>query len=87
MLTASATQSAAKIQFGALAHLLPAEPPVADGRPNLLRVLADALLAEVGDGKRVLFVDDAHLLDDGSAALPLHLAVRGGVPGRGHQHR
>ncbi|MGY0064164.1 LuxR C-terminal-related transcriptional regulator [Streptomyces sp. LZ34] len=79
VLAASATESAAQIPFGALAHLLPATLPTAEGRPNLLRILADALLAHVRDGRRILLVDDAHLLDDGSAALLLHLAVRGGV--------
>ncbi|SEG94016.1 ATP-, maltotriose-and DNA-dependent transcriptional regulator MalT [Thermomonospora echinospora] len=79
VLTASATESAAQIPFGALAHLLPATWPTADGHPNLLRVLADALLADVRGGQRILFVDDVHLLDDGSAALLLHLVVRGGT--------
>jgi DNA-binding CsgD family transcriptional regulator len=79
VLAASATESATQIPFGALAHLLPATWPTANGRPNLLRVLADALLADVRDVPRILFVDDVHLLDDGSAALLLHLAVRGGT--------
>ncbi|MFB6978087.1 helix-turn-helix transcriptional regulator [Streptomyces scopuliridis] len=79
VLVASATESVARIPFGALAHLLPATLPAADGRPNLLRLLADALLADVPDGQRTLFVDDAHLLDDGSAALLLQLTVRGGT--------
>lgn len=79
VLTASATESAAQIPFGALAHLLPATLPTASGRPNLLRVLADALLADARDEQQILFVDDVHLLDDGSAALLLHLAVRGGT--------
>ncbi|MFF3754841.1 LuxR C-terminal-related transcriptional regulator [Streptomyces sp. NPDC002018] len=83
LLTASATGSVAGIPFGALAHLLPTTLPTADGRPNLLRVLADGLLADpavnVQDAQRTLFVDDVHLLDDGSASLLLHLAVRGGI--------
>ncbi|MGA5701740.1 LuxR C-terminal-related transcriptional regulator [Peterkaempfera bronchialis] len=82
VLTASATESAARIPFGALAHLLPATLPTTGGRPNLLRVLGDALLTgggAQGDAQQVLFVDDAHLLDDGSAALLLHTAVRGGA--------
>ncbi|MEV6423962.1 AAA family ATPase [Streptomyces sp. NPDC051662] len=78
-LAASASESTAQIPFGALAHLLPATWPSANGRPNLLRVLADALLADTAGGQRILLVDDAHLLDEGSAALLLHLAVRGGT--------
>lgn len=75
---ASASESSAGISFGALAHLLPAALPTADEHANLLRVLADALLADAGD-EQILFVDDAHLLDDSSAALVLHLAVRGDI--------
>ncbi|MFE9608637.1 LuxR C-terminal-related transcriptional regulator [Streptomyces sp. NPDC006012] len=78
VLVVAATESTAGIPFGAFAHLLPVALPPTGGRPNLLRILADALLAEAGDG-RTLFVDDAHLLDDGSAALLLQLAVRGGT--------
>ncbi|WP_079023254.1 LuxR C-terminal-related transcriptional regulator [Streptomyces odonnellii] len=81
LLTASATESVARIPFGALAHLLPTTLPTAGGRPNLLRVLADGLLAGIGDGQRILLVDDVHLLDDGSASLLLHLAVRSGMHG------
>ncbi|MFE2598487.1 LuxR C-terminal-related transcriptional regulator [Streptomyces sp. NPDC059396] len=81
LLTASATESVARIPFGALAHLLPTTLPTAGGRPNLLRVLADGLLAGIGDGQRTLLVDDVHLLDDGSASLLLHLAVRSGMHG------
>jgi predicted ATPase len=45
-----------------------------------LRVLqrtAQALRAEVPDGPLRIAVDDAHLLDDGSAALVLQLALNG----------
>ncbi|MBM9507860.1 LuxR C-terminal-related transcriptional regulator [Actinacidiphila acididurans] len=91
VLAAAATESAARIPFGALAHLLPATLSAVEGRPNLLRFLADALLADPGSAggagnaksaanpAQTLFVDDAHLLDDGSAALVLHMAVRGGT--------
>ncbi|MGN9809419.1 LuxR C-terminal-related transcriptional regulator [Micromonospora sp. BQ11] len=76
VLVAVATASAVRIPFGALAHLLPAELPTAEGRHNLLRVLADGLLTTGRGGDRVLLVDDVHLLDGNSAALLLHLAVR-----------
>ncbi|MFJ8787932.1 LuxR C-terminal-related transcriptional regulator [Streptomyces sp. NPDC102462] len=78
VLVVAATASTGEIPFGAFAHLLPASLPATGGRPNLLRILADAVLADADEG-RTLFVDDAHLLDDGSAALLLHLVVRGGT--------
>ncbi|MEU0804947.1 AAA family ATPase [Streptomyces sp. NPDC005970] len=79
VLAAPASQSASQIPFGAMAHLLPATLPAAEGRPNLLRILADALLAHARGGRQILFVDDVHLLDTGSASLLLQLAVRGGI--------
>ena len=69
-----ATHSASGVPFGALATLLPAEPP---GAVNLLRWAADAFLARAGDGQRLLLaVDDAHLLDAASAALLHQLALQ-----------
>ncbi|MFF3556937.1 LuxR C-terminal-related transcriptional regulator [Streptomyces tsukubensis] len=85
VLTAPATESTRRIPFGALAHLLPEPLPATGGRSNLLRALADGLLAAAGDTDPdgtgpepapVLQIDDTHLLDEGSAALLLHLAVR-----------
>jgi hypothetical protein len=75
-----ATQAGASIPFGPLAHLLPdgsaeTDPRLADSR---LKVLCQAgrLLARQAGGKRmVLAVDDAHLLDDASAALVHQLAT------------
>lgn len=69
------THSAQSIPFGALAHLLPAEIPVRRARSNLLRAIAQAMLATAPPGRLVLGVDDAHLLDDSSAALLHHLAL------------
>jgi DNA-binding CsgD family transcriptional regulator len=67
-----ATQATRSIPLGALAQLLPADLPTG----NLLRAAVEALVA-VGDERRlVLAIDDAHLLDDVSAAL-LHQVVRG----------
>ena len=64
----AATRATRSIQLGALAQLLPADLPGA----NPLRAATEALLA-VGDERRlVLGIDDAHLLDDTSAAL-LHV--------------
>jgi predicted ATPase len=72
---AQATWSAREIPFGAVAHLLPPSLE-AGGRRNLLRAAADAI-ASTDDGRRVLGIDDAHLLDEHSAAVLLLLAETG----------
>jgi DNA-binding CsgD family transcriptional regulator len=66
-----ATRAGAGIPFGALAHLLPAGIAGA-GRRNLLRIAADEIADLSPTGSLVLGIDDAHLLDDHSAAL-VHL--------------
>jgi DNA-binding CsgD family transcriptional regulator len=72
--------SAARLPFGAVAPLLHAispEPEAAavDDRVDLLR-RSVAALAEQPDGRRLLlFVDDAHLLDDASATLVHQVAA------------
>jgi DNA-binding CsgD family transcriptional regulator len=72
----AATRAAASIPFGAVSHLLPAGERIGDDRLNTLRRAA-ALLAERGRGRPlVLAVDDAHLLDNASAALVHLLALR-----------
>jgi DNA-binding CsgD family transcriptional regulator len=74
---AAATRAAASIPFGAVSHLLPPGGRHSADRLDTLRRAA-ALLAERGRGQPlVLGVDDAHLLDDASAALAHLLAVRG----------
>jgi DNA-binding CsgD family transcriptional regulator len=70
-----ATQTGAAIPFGALAHLLPNQIPAAPDRENVLRVVADAMVEGMGSRRFVLGVDDAHLLDDHSAALVHHVAL------------
>jgi hypothetical protein len=73
----AATRAAASIPFGAVSHLLPATERLGADRPDTLRRAAD-LLAERSRGRLlVLGVDDAHLLDDASAALVHLLALRG----------
>jgi DNA-binding NarL/FixJ family response regulator len=68
---AVATRATRSIPLGALAQLLPADLPSG----NLLRAAMEALVG-VGEERRlVLAIDDAHLLDDTSAAL-LHQVVR-----------
>jgi DNA-binding CsgD family transcriptional regulator len=72
-----ATRASASIPFGAVAHLL--SPAVSAPAPDRLGLVRDVVgtLARHGRGRRtVLVVDDAHLLDEGTAALVLHLAVR-----------
>ncbi|MGH2678147.1 MAG: ATP-binding protein, partial [Actinomycetota bacterium] len=70
---AAATSASATIPFGAVAHLVP-EDLLVPARPGLLRGTARAL-TERADGRRmVIAIDDAHLLDDSSAALIYHLA-------------
>jgi predicted ATPase len=71
-----ATRAAASIPFGAVSHLL-SSGRLGDDRLDTLRRAA-ALLAERGRGRLlILGVDDAHLLDDASAALVHQVALRG----------
>jgi DNA-binding CsgD family transcriptional regulator len=74
------TRSAARIPFGAVAPLLHAASPergTVDDRVDLLR-RSVAALAERSDGRDLLlFVDDAHLLDDASATLVHQVAATG----------
>ena len=70
----AATSATAPIPFGALAPLLPVDLPAAPDRPNLLRFAADAMLAGAEGRRLLLSIDDAHLLDETSAALVYQLA-------------
>jgi hypothetical protein len=70
-----ATQAAASIPFGPLAHLLPHANTEAGLRLELLRQAGQMLARRAGGRRMVLGVDDAHLLDDASAALVYHLAT------------
>jgi DNA-binding CsgD family transcriptional regulator len=77
----SATRASQALPFGALAPFLPSDPG-GDGlgredRTDLLRRYARAV-AETARGRPlVVFVDDAHLLDGGSATLVHQLALTG----------
>jgi hypothetical protein len=63
-----ATRAAASIPFGAVSHLLPSAPSSNDRLQLLQRLMAD--LQKRGRRQRVaIAVDDAHLLDESSAAL------------------
>jgi DNA-binding NarL/FixJ family response regulator len=66
-----ATRSSTGIPFGAMARLLPPQMAAA-GHRNLLRTAADAIAEFDPSGLLVLGIDDAHLLDNHSAAL-VHL--------------
>lgn len=72
---AVATQASASIPFGPLAHLLPDAATEASSRLELLRQAGQALARRARGRRMVLGVDDAHLLDDASAALVHHLAT------------
>ena len=72
----AATHSAATIPLGSVAHLVP-EGAIGRGRDATLRGVVGALTHD--DGTRLLLgVDDAHLLDDASAAL-VRLLVADGI--------
>jgi DNA-binding CsgD family transcriptional regulator len=71
---AVATRAAASIPLGALAHLLPADVAGAD-RFELFRRAAAHLVEGASGARLALGVDDAHLLDDVSAALIHQLAA------------
>ena len=72
---AVATQAAATIPLGALAQLLPDLGERTPSQAQLLRGAAAALQEQAGSRRLVLGVDDAHLLDDSSAALVQQLAA------------
>jgi len=71
-----ASRSAASIPFGSFAPLLPASDLVPDDLLGLLRQASEAIVERAGpQGRLLLVVDDAHLLDDGSAALVHQLVL------------
>lgn len=68
----AATRSASGIALGALAPLL---PDLGERSVNLLGAAREALAERAGGQPLLLFVDDAHLLDEASAALLLQIAA------------
>jgi len=72
----AATQSAATVPLGAMAHLIPVDA-FGGGRDSTLKGIVSALKRENDSGRLILGVDDAHLLDDASATL-VPLLARGG---------
>lgn len=73
---AVASRAAASIPFAALAAMLPPDVVGAD-RDVLLRAMIDALAKRRRHKRLLVVVDDAHLLDDASAALVGLLATTG----------
>jgi DNA-binding CsgD family transcriptional regulator len=72
-----ATKAAASIPFGPFAPLLPDADIGTSGLLGLLRSVSDAIVERAGPGQATLLVvDDAHLLDDASAALVHQWAQR-----------
>ena len=69
-----ATAAAATIPFGAVSHLLPGGGP-----PSISDVIAALRDGDLGPAPTLL-VDDAHLLDDASAAVVLAIATTGVAP-------
>lgn len=75
---ASATAATSLLPFGAFAHLLPDELG-GTTRANLLGQVARSIGDRAGGKMVAVLVDDAHLLDDSSAALTHQLVQAGNV--------
>ena len=79
MARATATRASRGLPFGALASMLPADPGddrlSREDHGDLLRRYGRAVVDGAGGRPLLVFVDDAHLLDDGSATLLHQLAL------------
>lgn len=78
----TATRSSRQIPFAALGPILPPDVDLAAGWPSaveVLRALQRAYQPLDADARAVIGVDDAHLLDAGSATLVLQLVASGSV--------
>ena len=73
----AATRAAASIPFGAVSRFLPPADSLGDDRLVTLRRAASAVAQRAHGRPLLLGVDDAHLLDDASAALIHQLAFSG----------
>jgi DNA-binding CsgD family transcriptional regulator len=73
-----ATRAVATIPFGAFVRFIPTSASTPVHHLEMLARLSDELRATAGDGRLLVSVDDAHLLDDSSAALIVSL-VEGGA--------
>lgn len=78
LLWATATRAARAVPLGALLSIIPESRRDTGDRLQLFREVVDAVgRLKVDENPALVVVDDAHLLDDASAALVLHLAVNG----------
>ncbi len=77
--TVLGTESEEDLPFGAVAHLLPTTLPAVLAVEDLIVAVSRAIAAAADGARVVLVVDDAHLLDDRSAAVVHHLAMRPNV--------
>jgi DNA-binding CsgD family transcriptional regulator len=79
MVRTTATRTSRGLPFGAVAPFLPPDPRGQDGTGEnpgqLLRQYARAVVNAAGGRRLVVFADDAHLLDEGSATLAHQLAL------------
>lgn len=71
----SGTRSASGVPFGAFAHLLPVLHAPAMDRLAVMMLARRAVLDLAGTDSALLVVDDAHLLDEASAALVHQLVM------------
>jgi tetratricopeptide (TPR) repeat protein len=74
-LRVSATRSMATVAFGAMIHLLPVGGDPAESTLELMRRLRDELARLGRDRPVLLFIDDAHALDEASAGTAHMLAA------------
>jgi DNA-binding NarL/FixJ family response regulator len=72
----AATHSGATIPFGALAHLLPDIAGAGFGPVGAMRAICSHVSGWGGRNRVALGIDDAHLLDDASAATVAHMVTR-----------
>ncbi|HEX9316118.1 MAG TPA: ATP-binding protein, partial [Actinomycetota bacterium] len=73
-----ATRAGASIPLGPFAHLVPETLPPSTSRLELLLRIAEELSNRAGGRRVVVGIDDAHLLDEASAALAHQLAFSPG---------
>ncbi|MDT5359643.1 MAG: hypothetical protein QOC69_1405, partial [Mycobacterium sp.] len=77
----TATRASRRLPFGAFASFLPPDEGSdrfsREDHGELLRRYVRAVVDGAGGQRLVVFVDDAHLLDDGSAILLQQLALTG----------
>jgi DNA-binding CsgD family transcriptional regulator len=80
-LRTTATRASRRLPFGAFASFLPPDPGgdrfAREDHGELLRRYVRAVVDRAGGRPLLVFVDDAHLLDDGSAILLQQLALTG----------